>query len=257
MPGVVLDELFLSLQGEAGEVGRPHLFVRFGGCPLRCRYCDTPRSWKGRSEGELHLPGATEAFANPLDCAGLEKLLQRLAKAHGAKLADLVLAVTGGEPLEQVEFLRSWLPQAPTEVLLETAGIFSPALVEVLPWLRFVSLDAKDPADLRSGAELDDFAACLQACSAEAASRPAERPLDFWTKFIVTANTTPAWLQEQLSAVAEQVPGARVYLQPVTPRPAAPLPPHPDILLQQVLLAAPLGLDLRVLPQIHPLLEIR
>ena len=205
----------------------------------------------------MHLPGATEAFANPLDRAGLEELLQRLAEAHGAQLEDLVLAITGGEPLEQVGFLRAWLPQAPTAVLLETAGIHSSALAEVLPWLRYVSLDAKDPADLRSGAEWNDFSACLQACSAEAATRPDEQPLDFWTKFIVTENTTSDWLQEQLSAVAEQVPGARVYLQPVTPRPGAPLPPHPDILLQQVLLAAPLGLDLRVLPQIHPLLEIR
>jgi 7-carboxy-7-deazaguanine synthase len=231
--------------------------VRFGGCPLRCSYCDTPRSWKGRGEGELHLPGATEVFANPLDCAGLEQLLQRLAKAHGAQLADLVLAVTGGEPLEQVEFLRAWLPQAPAAVLLETAGIHSKALAEVLPWLRFVSLDAKDPADLRSGDEWNDFAACLAATATEASARPADQPLDFWTKFIVTENTTSAWLQSQLAAVADQVPGARVYLQPVTPRPAAPHPPHPDTLLQQVLLAAPLGLDLRVLPQIHPLLEIR
>jgi organic radical activating enzyme len=205
----------------------------------------------------LHLPGATEVFANPLDRAGLEKLLHRLAGAHQTKLTELVLAITGGEPLEQVEFLRSWLPHAPAAVLLETAGILSPALEQVLPWLRFVSLDAKDPADLRSGAEWNDFAACLQACSQQAAARPAERPLDFWTKFIVTENTTSDWLQEQLARVAAQVPGARVFLQPVTPRPGAPLPPHPDILLQQVLLAAPLGLDLRVLPQIHPLLEIR
>ena len=138
----------------------------------------------------MHLPGATEAFANPLDRAGLEELLQRLAEAHGAQLEDLVLAITGGEPLEQVGFLRAWLPQAPTAVLLETAGIHSSALAEVLPWLRYVSLDAKDPADLRSGAEWNDFSACLQACSAEAATRPDERPLDFWTKFIVTANTT-------------------------------------------------------------------
>lgn len=231
--------------------------MRFGGCPLRCSYCDTPRSWKGRGRGELHLPGATETFANPLEPAELEQLLRRLAQAHGAQWADLVLAVTGGEPLEQVEFLRTWLPQAPTAVLLETAGIHSSALEQVLPWLRYVSLDAKDSADLRVGAELNDFAACLAASAREAAVRPADQPLDFWTKFIVTENTTSDWLQGQLATVAALVPGARVYLQPVTPRTGAPRSPHPDILLQQVLLAAPLGLDLRVLPQIHPLLEIR
>lgn len=231
--------------------------MRFGGCPLRCSYCDTPRSWKGRDTGELHLPGATETFANPLDSSAFEALLQRLATAHGAQWSDLVLAVTGGEPLEQLEFLLHWLPQAPAAVLLETAGVHASALKQVLPWLRFVSLDAKDPADLRSGAELNDFARCLAATLAEANARPQDRPLEFWTKFIVTKNTTSAWLQSQLAAVAAQAPGARVFLQPVTPRPGAPLPPHPDTLLTQVLQAAPLGLDLRVLPQIHPLLEIR
>ena len=39
-----VSEIFVSFQGEGVHAGRRQLFVRFGGCPLRCRYCDTPES---------------------------------------------------------------------------------------------------------------------------------------------------------------------------------------------------------------------
>jgi len=39
-----VSEVFVSFQGEGVHAGRRHLFVRLGGCPLRCRYCDTPES---------------------------------------------------------------------------------------------------------------------------------------------------------------------------------------------------------------------
>ena len=34
-------EIFHSVQGEAYHMGKPHVFVRFGNCNLRCEWCDT------------------------------------------------------------------------------------------------------------------------------------------------------------------------------------------------------------------------
>ena len=34
-------EVFNSIQGEGSRAGRPCLFIRLTGCPLRCTYCDT------------------------------------------------------------------------------------------------------------------------------------------------------------------------------------------------------------------------
>ncbi|MCH2101429.1 MAG: 4Fe-4S cluster-binding domain-containing protein [Planctomycetes bacterium] len=238
-------------------MGRPHLFVRLGGCPLRCSYCDTPRSWKAKPSGELHLPTGTERFDNPLSPVAFAELLDRLTSAHEADWSGLVIAVTGGEPLEQVDFLQHWLPHAPAPVLLETAGIHAKALKRVLPLLRFVSLDAKDPVDLSAGAELDAYVVCLRATAAEAARRTSEQPLTFWTKFVMTENTDSSWLQGRLRAIAAEVPGATVFLQPVTPRRGSPAAPSSDQLLCEVLAAQGLALDLRVLPQVHTLLEIR
>lgn len=41
-----LSEVYLSIQGEGPRVGRPTVFVRFGGCNLRCPGwpCDTPHA---------------------------------------------------------------------------------------------------------------------------------------------------------------------------------------------------------------------
>jgi len=38
-------EEFVSIQGEGRNIGRPYYFIRVGGCPLRCNFCDTERSW--------------------------------------------------------------------------------------------------------------------------------------------------------------------------------------------------------------------
>ena len=39
-----LVEIFSSIQGEGPDVGRRTLFVRLGGCDLRCSWCDTPHT---------------------------------------------------------------------------------------------------------------------------------------------------------------------------------------------------------------------
>ncbi|MCL5059022.1 MAG: 7-carboxy-7-deazaguanine synthase QueE, partial [Actinobacteria bacterium] len=37
-------EIFSSVQGEGPYVGTRQIFIRFDGCNLSCRYCDTARS---------------------------------------------------------------------------------------------------------------------------------------------------------------------------------------------------------------------
>ncbi|MBL7106365.1 MAG: 7-carboxy-7-deazaguanine synthase QueE [Phycisphaerae bacterium] len=36
-----ISEIFYSLQGEGQLAGKPSVFIRLSGCPLRCRWCDT------------------------------------------------------------------------------------------------------------------------------------------------------------------------------------------------------------------------
>lgn len=244
-----LDEVFLSLQGEGLEVGRPQLFLRLGGCPLRCTYCDTPRSWKTRATFEVHHAEGTEKRDNPVDPAGLHRLLEEVLGVHRLAPEDVMLSVTGGEPLQQAAFLSAWLPTWSGPVLFETAGIEANALKGLLPEIDLLSLDWKLSSTLREGASLLQTVACLEAtASAEVRTQ---------VKLVVTETTTDAEVAEALSAIARTMPAAVVFLQPVTPFGKGPKPPESERLLAWTLAHRELPLDLRVLPQIHPLLGVR
>jgi 7-carboxy-7-deazaguanine synthase len=94
-------EIFHSIQGESTHAGRPCVFVRLTGCPLRCTWCDTAYSFYGGVE------------------MALVDVLARV-RAYGCPLVE----VTGGEPLHQPEAfdLITALCDAGHEVLIETSG---------------------------------------------------------------------------------------------------------------------------------------
>ena len=98
---VRLTEVFLSLQGETSRAGLPTVFIRLAGCPLRCRWCDTPYSFQA---GET---------------VTLDSLLARVA-GYGVP----VVCVTGGEPLAQKNCLPLLIALCDTgySVSLETSG---------------------------------------------------------------------------------------------------------------------------------------
>ena len=96
-----VSEIFHSLQGEARDVGRPTVFVRLTGCPLRCTWCDTEYAFHG---GHWRT---------------IEDILDEVA-GHGVRH----VCVTGGEPLAQKRCLAllARLCDAGYEVSLETSG---------------------------------------------------------------------------------------------------------------------------------------
>ncbi len=104
-----ITEIFHSLQGEARDVGRPTVFVRLTGCPLRCQYCDTAYAFHG---GQWWT---------------LEDILAEVAR-HGARH----VCVTGGEPLSQKRCLAllARLCDAGYAVSLETSGAIDIAPVD-------------------------------------------------------------------------------------------------------------------------------
>ena len=231
---VHVDEIFLSLQGEGLEVGRPHLFLRLGGCPLRCTYCDTPRSWQAGESSSV---------------SQIEAELDRLLASAGLQREQILLSVTGGEPLEQADFLAAWLPTWPGLVLLETAGVYAAKLRLLLPYVHLLSLDWKLPSTLRQGEELVEPAACLAVAVVSGVA--------VQVKLVVTATTTSVELEDAFAAIAKIAPRCTVFLQPATQFGAGPKPPAGQQLLDWSLQFRNLNLDLRVLPQIHPLLGIR
>lgn len=120
-PVLVVSECFgPTLQGEGPSVGRPAVFLRLGGCNLKCVWCDTPYTWdwtRFNPRDELH----------PIP---LDQVYDQLCK-HAPKEGDPVLVVTGGEPLLQQKNLFKLLytvrQLTPWQVEVETAGTIVPS----------------------------------------------------------------------------------------------------------------------------------
>ncbi len=98
-----LAEIFPSRQGEGLLTGTESLFIRFSGCNLRCRFCDTPyASW--RPEGELFT---------------VQDVLSRVAEFPARHIV-----ITGGEPMlfPELPHLCDILVGQGYHITIETAG---------------------------------------------------------------------------------------------------------------------------------------
>ena len=104
MTTLLVNEVFFSIQGEGTRAGRPCVFVRLTGCPLRCTWCDTAYAFhEGTKRDVDDLATAVAAFPSRLLClTGGEPLAQPAAFAFVTKALDLgfeVVVETSGHVL--------------------------------------------------------------------------------------------------------------------------------------------------------------
>jgi 7-carboxy-7-deazaguanine synthase len=125
---LVINEIYLSLQGESTFAGLPCVFVRLTACNLRCSYCDT-------------------AYAFTQGCEmSQEAVLTRVRELAAPYAPRLPLVeLTGGEPLLQTESLplMKALCDEGFTVLLETSGAMDISAVD--PRVRRI-MDLKCPS---------------------------------------------------------------------------------------------------------------
>jgi 7-carboxy-7-deazaguanine synthase len=114
---MIVNEIFYSLQGEGSLAGLPSIFIRFAGCPLKCRYCDTVYA----------------ADYNDGEKMTVEQIINRV-KEYSASY----IVVTGGEPFvnkdmterQELRELLTALKDLGKHITIETAGmVFLPDLV--------------------------------------------------------------------------------------------------------------------------------
>jgi len=97
MKKIPIVEIFPTIQGEGPGLGKPSLFIRVGGCDLRCRFkgvaCDTPYAVHTPKYLDKNMPELKYGYDNwePMDA---EEIV-RVIKASG--MFNVVL--TGGHPL--------------------------------------------------------------------------------------------------------------------------------------------------------------
>lgn len=123
---LVVNEIYLSLQGESTFAGLPCVFVRLTGCNLRCSYCDTAYAFtEGRRRTFDQIHAEVNRLAEPyahLDRAHFPPVINAgdASAQHRLPLVEF----TGGEPLLQPkapELMRRLADDGYT-VLVETSG---------------------------------------------------------------------------------------------------------------------------------------
>ena len=124
---LVVNEIYLSLQGESTFAGLPCVFIRLTACDLRCSYCDTAYAFtEGKKKSLEEICAEVRRLAAPFR-PPINPLARR-SEAKTAQPATLnpvpLVELTGGEPLLQKNSLplMKRLCDDGFTVLLETSG---------------------------------------------------------------------------------------------------------------------------------------
>lgn len=124
-----VSEIFTSIEGEGIFVGKKTLFIRFSGCHLKCRWCDTK-------------------YALPLD-SGTEYQIDEIEDLIMRELQPFTYKVnfTGGEPLLQTDavikladFIKK---QTNLKTYIESSCFDSELFSKVLPYMDICKIEFK------------------------------------------------------------------------------------------------------------------
>lgn len=134
-----------TIQGEGAYIGRPTVFVRFGGCDYRCLWCDT-----------MHAVG--KQYAHQWAKKTAQDILNEVDELTGEQ--PILITISGGNPaIQQLEeFLQLGKAKGYT-FSMETQGSVSK------PWFNQLDQLTLSPKPPSSGEDTDwaKLDACIQA----------------------------------------------------------------------------------------------
>ncbi|MDF1579546.1 MAG: 7-carboxy-7-deazaguanine synthase QueE [Desulfuromonadales bacterium] len=242
-PDIPLIEIFSSLQGEGLQIGCRQVFIRFPGCQLDCAYCDTKFEARDICRIET-LPGngVFRHVSNPLSLFSVIDVID----GWQLQLPHQAISITGGEPLLHAAQLSAWLPvlRQRLPIVLETNGLLTPQLIELRPHIDFISTDIKLPSVSGQADLWGQHEAFLREL----------HPLEGQIKVVVSAQTNPAEISRAAQLAGAYAPHLPLILQPET-RAGVPSVSG-ERLLEWQCLASRYHAQVRVIPQMHPLLGL-
>ena len=215
------------------------------GCHLRCRYCDTPGSLERSATFRVHTSeGKTVHAANPVACSDVSRHALSLIN-NDTRRAD-GLAVTGGEPLLQADFLAELLADArwPRPRLLETSGTLPEQLAKVMSVVDIVSMDIKLPSNTGEPPFWEAHRRFLAIAHGK-----------IYVKLLVDDGTAADEVERAACLVAETAAESAVFIQPIT-APSGGVAIGTSELDRFFSIARRYNPDVRVLPQTHKMLGI-
>lgn len=177
-------EVFDSVQGEGIYLGERQIFVRFFGCNLSCRFCDTKPSRFIEYEPQ--------------------ELVKEIKLYRGTYHS---ISFTGGEPLLQKDFLKEVLKRTSSDGYrhyLETNGTLHHELDELIDYFDIVAMDIKLPTSSGMGNLWQLHRRFLKVAAKK----------EVFLKAIICRETEEADLREAVKLMKEIVPRSVLVLQP-------------------------------------------
>jgi len=173
---LVVNEIYLSLQGESTFAGLPCIFIRLTACDLRCSYCDTAYAFtEGKKKSLAEILETVRELAVPFKNSSL-------ATRHPSLP---LIELTGGEPLLQkhsLPLMKSLCDDGLT-VLVETSGAHDISKID--PRVHRI-MDLKCPSSGEVARNRLDNIAHLKATDE--------------IKFVIGAVEDYAWAKQQITA---------------------------------------------------------
>ena len=191
---LVVNEIYLSLQGESTFAGLPCVFIRLTGCDLRCSYCDTAYAFtEGKKQTLAEILEKVRALAAPFKNSPLT--------ASPLPLVEL----TGGEPLLQKNSLplMKALCDDGFTMLIETSGAHDISKID--PRVRRI-IDLKCPSSGEVERNLFSNLAHLQATDE--------------VKFVIGTREDYEWAKAQIAThnLAAKCPLLFSWVHPLAPQ---------------------------------------
>jgi len=240
-------EVFSSIQGEGLHVGRRQVFVRLAGCSFGCRYCDQPEARKAPLAARFQCEpnsGRVEEAANPVTSAQVVRRAVALDSPAGSHHA---FSITGGEPLEQADFLAGILQglrSAARPAMLETNGVMCEEIEKVIDLVDIVSMDVKLASTTGLPTPFETHRRFLAAAVCKRV----------YVKAVIADGTTDEEIEALGELICSQSRTIPLVLQPVAEGQMEP--PKPGRLLRMQSLLLRRLADVRVIAQMHKILGL-
>jgi 7-carboxy-7-deazaguanine synthase len=243
-------EVFNSIQGEGVYLGERQTFIRFAGCNLACQYCDTPQALVIPKEFKVEItPGKKnfKQFKNPATVPQLMELVGSFEKPKGINHS---ISFTGGEPLLQVDFLKSFVPELKKEldlpIYLESNGVLPDHLSEIIDLIDIVSFDIKLPSATGLSPYWKEHKKALEIAYLKEA----------FVKIVFTRESKAKEMDEAVSLIAEIDEKIPLVLQPVTPHGPVKHRPNPEQIMAFHTIARRKLKKVKVIPQVHKIFGV-
>ena len=244
-------EIFRSIQGEGEYLGVMQIFLRMAGCSRHCVYCDTRGAAVKTKVCRFYNGVKVKELSNPLLPEDVFSLVNTLLESPGKVHS---LSITGGEPLEQIEFVNEFLKifrKTAVPVYLETNGLELSAIKIIKRFVDIIALDIKLPSLCGD----EDFFPIYRDVLRELSDKKV------FCKVVLSSAADLNEFEESVSIVSEFDSSIPFVIQPATiltdkNTDVISLDMDPDLMMKCYIKASRYLDNVRLIPQCHRLLRV-